>query len=219
MFSATATDNAGNVTTVSVRYAVDYFFVTLVKLLVPGPSVKSGMALNVSFQVFDTSASQVTNAAALLLVDGAPATPSGSFNSGDQFRYDLNSLSYRYKLSTIGLSVGIHLLTIVLDDGTRRDVSIGVGAPAPPPLNLSPFSTNTGSLVGISGTGYAPGSQVIVRLNGLVVATVRATSTGAFSTTVVVPATAPLGVSSFTADGAASDGSRLIETGWLVLTG
>ncbi len=79
--------------------------------------------------------------------------------------------------------------------------------------------SQTGSLVVVSGTGYAPGSQVSVRFNGLVVTTVTATSTGAFSTTVVVPATAPLGVCSLTADGTASGGSGLIETGWLPLTG
>jgi hypothetical protein len=217
-FTASATDNAGNTTTAAAHYVVDYFFVSL-QLLTPGLSVKLGMNLNLRFQLFSTDGTPSRNAVAILLLDGSPANPAGTFNTGDLFRYDPMSQSYMYRMSTTGLSTGIHMLTIVLDDGTRREVGIAVGAPAPPSLQLSAPITTTGSVETISGHGYAPGSHVTVSMNGIIVATVTASSTGAFTVTVPIPATAPLGMCSFTAGGVAPGGSRLVETAWVTLVG
>src|SRR5207247_10331927 len=85
-FTATATDNAGNTTTVVVHYVVDYFFGGL--RLIPGNSVnKVGKDITVRFQLFNTSGAQVTNGVASLLVDGLPASP-GTGSTGNSFQYD-----------------------------------------------------------------------------------------------------------------------------------
>ena len=80
-FSATATDRAGNSTTVTAHYTVDYFF-AFVRPLPPGPSISPGTTLQVRIQLYDVNSNPVTNGVARLLVDGAPASPSGNFNTG-----------------------------------------------------------------------------------------------------------------------------------------
>src|SRR5256885_7112810 len=166
-FTATATDRAGNTTSVVVHYSVDYVFAG--PFLIPGRTVVAGTTLTVFFLLSNVNLSQVTNGAGVLLVDGVPASPSGTFNSGNAFRYSTALHAYEYRMSTSSLSTGVHLLTIVLDDGTRREESIAVNAAAPPPLTLSAATLRTGQSETVHGTGYAPGTLVTIRLNGIVV--------------------------------------------------
>jgi hypothetical protein len=122
-------------------------------------------------------------------------------------------------MSTSSLSTGVHLLTIVLDDGTRREESIGVNAFAPPPLTLSAAILRTGQPETVTGTGYAPGTLVTVRLDGVVVGTATASAGGTFTLTMTIPPTAPLGMCTFSAEGVRPNGSRWVETTAVIVTG
>jgi uncharacterized repeat protein (TIGR01451 family) len=214
-FTATATDVAGNATTVTVHYVVDYFFGGL--RLIPGSSInKAGKDITIRFQLFNTFGAQVVNGAASLLVDGAPATP-GNGSTGNAFRYDPIAGAYVYRMDTNSVSAGMHLLTIVLDDGTRREVPIYV-AVAAPALILSAPSTHPGSAETVSGSGFAAFSLVTIRFNGVVVGTTQASASGAFTFTFTIPVIAPLGVSTIVADGFSPGGARLLTSGALSLT-
>ncbi|HEY8761367.1 MAG TPA: hypothetical protein VIP52_10705 [Candidatus Dormibacteraeota bacterium] len=217
-FSATATDRAGNSTTVTAHYTVDYFF-AFVRPLPPGPSISTGTTLQVRIQLYDVNSNPVTNGVARLLVDGAPASPSGNFNTGNLFGYQPMSQNYLYRLSTTGLANGQHLLTVVLDDGTKREESFSIGVAAPLLLGVSPTSTLAGQVVTVSGTSYTPGSIVTIQLNGLVVAHATASGTGAFTVAVTIPPNTPLGTASLAAVGTAAGGALRLESGLIQLTG
>ena len=217
-FTATATDVAGNTTTVTVHYTVNYFF-DFIAPLPPGPSIAAGRVLAVRIQLSDINGNPIATGVARLLVDGAPATPSGTFNTANLFRYQGGSQEYLYRLSTTGLAIGQHLLTVLLDDGTMREESFSLVAPAPFLLTVSPTSTLVGHTLTVSGTHYAPGSLVTIRFNGVVVGHVTATATGTFATSVTVPILAPLGTASVVASGVAIGGAMLLESRLIQLTG
>jgi len=62
-------------------------------------------------------------------------------------------------------------------------------------------------------------SGAAIRFDGQVVGTAVVTAGGTFSFSFTIPATAPLGMSTITADGVKPGGARLVETGTVVLTG
>jgi len=217
-FSATATDLAGNTTTVTVHYAINYFF-NFITPLPPGPSLSAGQTLAVRIQLFNSGGASIGNGVARLLVDGAPATPARNFNTGNLFRYQQDEIDYFYRLDTTGLATGQHLLTVTLDDGTMREMTFSIGVPAPFQLGVSPISTQVGRAVTISGTHYAPGSLVTIRFNGVVIGQATANATGSFSLSVTIPLTAPLGTSSFVASGIAVGGAPQLESRLIQLTG
>ena len=217
-FSATATDVAGNATTVTIHYTVNYVF-AFISPLPPDPSVGIGRTLAVRIQLSDINGNPVANGVARLLVDGAAATPSGTFNTGNLFRYQPRSQQYLYRLSTTGLAPGQHLLTVVLDDGTMREESFSIGASAPFRLTALPTSILVGQSVAVSGVHYAPRTTVTIRFNGLVVGHATAGAAGTFTISVTIPSTAPLGNGSLVAAGVAVGGAAQLESRLVQLTG
>lgn len=95
---------------------------------------------------------------------------------------------------------------------------LGMQAPAlaaypPPPCNsltVSATSVAAGGTVTVSGCGFAAGSTVTIGSAGQVLGTVVADSTGAFSTTVTLPANLAVGARTLTATGTAADGTPLV---------
>ena len=107
----------------------------------------------------------------------------------------------------------------MLDDGSRREESFSIGAPAPFLLSVSPTSTLVGHAVTVTGTHYAPGSLVTIRFNGVVIRQATASAAGTFTTTVTIPLTTPLGTGSFVAAGVAVGGAAQLESQPIQLTG
>jgi hypothetical protein len=108
-------------------------------------------------------------------------------------------------------------LTILLNDGTRREVAITVAAAAPPALTV-PAAGHPGQSLTVSGSGYAPGTLVTIRLNGMVVGVLPANISGGFTFTFTIPVATPLGVSTLVAEGVAPGGARRLASGSVSLT-
>jgi hypothetical protein len=153
VYTATAADRAGNVTTVQATWRLLYRFQGF---LSPRAfqHVEEREPLTVSFRLCDVNNTLVKNGAARLTVDGNPATPAGRFNTGDAFRFRGTEQDdedghrrpatcpghghggegdegegggiYLYRLSTARLAAGNHLLTALLDDGTQEQIMITV---------------------------------------------------------------------------------------------
>ncbi len=74
-----------------------------------------GSVLDVKFKLLNPQGALVTDATAILLVDGAPAVGRGQFNTGDSFT--IQGQNYVFKLDTSPLSAGfgspLHELTII----------------------------------------------------------------------------------------------------------
>jgi hypothetical protein len=77
-------------------------------------------------------------------------------------------------------------------------------------LTVSATSVAAGAGVTVSGCGFAGGSTVTITVESQVLGTVTADSTGAFSTTVTIPASLAPGVHTLEATGTAPDGSPLV---------
>ncbi len=73
-----------------------------------------GAVIDVKFKLLSPQGALVTDATAILLVDGAPAAGRGQFNTGDSFK--IQGQNYIFKLDTGPLSAGfgspLHTLTI-----------------------------------------------------------------------------------------------------------
>ena len=135
-FTLTATDVAGNTSTRTTAFPVLYDFGGYLPP-VPGDSTgvfKLGSVVPVKFRLTDTGGVSIATAVARLALQmfagGQPvgtaidATPPGTADAGDRFRYDGNQ--YIYNLSTKGLAVGTWQLQVRLDDGTVHSVAIGL---------------------------------------------------------------------------------------------
>ncbi len=88
-----------------------------------------GSVLDVKFKLFDPQGALVTDATAILLVDGAPAVGRGSFNVGDSFT--IQNQNYIFKLDTSPLSAGfgspLHTLTIIVSVGGTEVATASFG--------------------------------------------------------------------------------------------
>ncbi len=90
--------------------------------IVPLPPISNrnvfygGSVLDVKFRLLDSQGNVVTNAAATLWVDGAPAVGRGQFNTGKMFT--IQGQNYVFKLDTAPLSAGpgspLHTITIMV---------------------------------------------------------------------------------------------------------
>jgi hypothetical protein len=60
-------------------------------------------------------------------------TASGSSSLDNSFWYDASANQHVFNLSTKSLSAGTHALTIVLDDGSERSVSVKLSEPGARP--------------------------------------------------------------------------------------
>jgi hypothetical protein len=137
-FTLTATDVAGNTTSQNITFSVIYSYNGFLSpILNDGSRVfKLGSTVPVKFQLTDVNGTNISTTTATLTVqqysgtipNGTPvdATPSGSANTGDYFRYDSTSSQYIYNLSTKPLPTGTWQLQAHLDDGTVHTVMIGL---------------------------------------------------------------------------------------------
>ena len=118
----TATDSSGNQSTATQVVTAQYSFTGLMRPI--GEEFKQGSTIPVKFKLSDANNNPISTAIATLKVDGNSAVASGTSNLGNNFRYDPVDNQYIFNLSTKGLSLGTHTLTITLDDGTVRDFTI-----------------------------------------------------------------------------------------------
>jgi hypothetical protein len=93
---------------------------------------KDGSTIPVKFQLTDVNGKFISTAVAQIWVDGKPGIASGSSNNGNYFRYDGTANQYIFNLSTKWLNTGLHVITVVLDDGTSYSVIIDLT-----PVNLA----------------------------------------------------------------------------------
>ncbi|MBX4200742.1 PxKF domain-containing protein [Candidatus Parcubacteria bacterium] len=115
VFMVSATDMAGNTTSVSHNYTVyTYVFGGLkAPVSLSMKEFKQGSTIPVKFQVFNSvTGLPVQGPAATLKVNLANAIASGGSNVLNNFRYDATAQQYIYNLSTKSLSVGPNLLNV-----------------------------------------------------------------------------------------------------------
>jgi len=106
--------------------SVTYLFGGFLPPLVSGGSYHAGRTILVQFQLFDANHVPVSTASAQIYVDGQPGTSNGASNTGNNFRYDPTAQTYLFNLSTKGLSLGTHTITVTLDDGTSYSIAINL---------------------------------------------------------------------------------------------
>jgi hypothetical protein len=97
------------------------------------------------------------------------------------------------------------VLAVLSLGGLVWTVSAGAQTNYPPSvlgLQVTPGAGGPGSTVTISGTGCAAGAAITVTFDNQVIGTATAGPTGAFSTSVTIPAGATPGVHTLTASGA-----------------
>jgi FG-GAP-like repeat/FG-GAP repeat/PQQ-like domain len=135
-FTLAATDVAGNTSTRTATFQVLYNFGGFLPPLLSHSTgvFKLGSVVPVKFPLTDAGGLSVGTAVARLTLQmyaggqpvGTPidATPPGSADVGDLFRYD--GSQYIYNLSTKALGVGTWQLQVRLDDGTVHGVAIGL---------------------------------------------------------------------------------------------
>jgi len=134
-YTVTATDKAGNLSSQSVAFTVDYLFGGFVSPL-SGTTAKSGNNVAVKFQLLDAAGRSITSATASLMLQlhigstpvgmPIPASSTSGGNSGNAFRYDLVDKQYIFNLNTRGLSVGAWQLMVTTDDGVTRTTYINL---------------------------------------------------------------------------------------------
>jgi hypothetical protein len=134
-YNIQAGDKAGNNASKTARYSVVYNYSGIMSPISPDgtSSFKLGKSVSVQFKLSDARGNSVKTAIGSLglakVVNGVPgteinATSYRSANTGNLFKYDATSDSYRYTLDTAKLSKGTWQLRIKLDDGTTKYATI-----------------------------------------------------------------------------------------------
>ncbi len=126
-YTAYSTDKAGNNATLTVHYNVRYNFI-------PGSPQPSnvrfqlGRTVSLRFQLTDASGNFISAATAQIWVDSltSPGKSSGFANMGNYFRYDLTDNQYAFNLSTKGMTIGVHVIYITVDDGTFHVTTVNL---------------------------------------------------------------------------------------------
>lgn len=128
-YSVTATDNAGNTSTMQITYHVQYVSSGVLQPInLDGSSLfKLNRTIPVKFRAWDALGQAVPNITAHLYITKTSDITYGQvlepevLVSGDNdglFRYDSSDQQYIYTLSTKGMTVGTYQLRIALDDGS-----------------------------------------------------------------------------------------------------
>ncbi len=134
-FTVSATDLAGNMTSVTNSYTVETYTFNGFQspLTLSLKDFKKTSTIPVKIKLSTSDGVTVTDAVAQLYIDkttGTPTTPavsSGNSNTLNYFRYDLTGAQYIFNLSTKVLStVGTYKLRVTLDDGTEQMMTIVV---------------------------------------------------------------------------------------------
>lgn len=130
-FTVTATDLAGNETSLTNTYTVEEYSLgdgILPPIKIDGKTFKKTSTIPVKFKLTFSNGSPVADAIAHLFLDTPgtiPAVSSGGSNVGNLFRYDPTGQQYIFNLSTKGLIAGTtYHLEIVLDDGQKINQDI-----------------------------------------------------------------------------------------------
>lgn len=131
-----ATDYAGNTSTKTITYDVEYDYSGVLNPInSDGSSTFQGSAVPVKFQLKDANGAYVTNATAKLYIakvtgntagTEAEAVSAAGASIGNAFRYDSTNNQYIFNLNVKGFDVGTYQLRIDLGDGTVNKVTIGV---------------------------------------------------------------------------------------------
>jgi hypothetical protein len=134
--TVSSSDYAGNTTTRTHEYSVQYRFIGfLPPIRNDGSSIfKSGRTVPVKFQLTDDGYNFISDASATLevykisddVLGSVPVDSSGDSNPDTAFRYDLDSNQYIYNLSTKGYGSGTYLFRVILGDGTNHEVQISL---------------------------------------------------------------------------------------------
>lgn len=126
-FTVTAKDMAGNETSQTVTYFVQYDFGGFLPPVEGGREYKINRTIPVKFQLRDADGNYVSSAVAkLYLVDSGgnvfEAEAAGNSSTGNLFRATENQ--YVFNLKTKGLAAGDWQLLVRFDDGTTQSVMI-----------------------------------------------------------------------------------------------
>lgn len=148
-------------------------------ITVQGDGFPSGDRVSVSVPV------HLTTGAPSTLTASATATPAGTFS---------------VPLS-IPLTVASGAYTVTVQSAaTGRSVTAQLAVPQfSPTLSVAPSTGAPGSQVIVNGSGFAPGSSVTISLDGSTLTTATVNGAGQFSIPATIPATAPGGTGTITA--------------------
>jgi hypothetical protein len=117
-FSVTATDNAGNQTTVTVTYSVGYAFGGFLPPLGPGPrSFKAGSTIPVKFQLTDAGGIPISSASGTASIDTAPGASAACRSTATQYIANL-------KIPKNAVVPGSYTITVTMDDGVPHTVVV-----------------------------------------------------------------------------------------------
>jgi hypothetical protein len=90
-----------------------------------------------------------------------------------------------------GIGVGVHLVIVTDASGRLGTATFSTEGSAAERITLSPTSASVGSIVTITGNGFAANTAVSVKLDGAAITTspasVTTTSTGTFTATITIP--------------------------------
>ena len=137
-FTLTATDIAGNTSTQTITFEVQYVFSGfLPPIQADGSKIfKLGSTIPVKFQLTDTNGSSIATATATMALqrysddepvgDPIEVTSTSSADTGNMFRYSSGDSQYIYNLNTKGLSSGTWQIRVSLDDGTVKTTFISL---------------------------------------------------------------------------------------------
>jgi hypothetical protein len=131
----TATDNAGNTTTKSIIYNVNFDYILLIKPAKSDGLVvsKAGSNMPVKFQLKDSNGAYITNAEAKLyyskITDGivgpeSKAVSTSAASDDNSFRYDETEKQYIFNFNTKALKAGIYQFRIDLGDGSTNTFKV-----------------------------------------------------------------------------------------------
>lgn len=129
-FTVTATDLAGNMTTVTNSYTVlPYDFRKCYPpLTLDSKDFKKSSTIPTKCAIVDTVGAPITNAVVQLYVDSTAAVSSGASNTANYFRYSPTDMFWIYNLSTKMpvLTIGTHTLRIATDDGANHYYTVKI---------------------------------------------------------------------------------------------
>lgn len=131
-FNVSASDLAGNESSVSFSYSVEYAFTGfLAPLGKKKTEFKSGSVIPLKFKLADYSGNAYSEALAELYLKDSNgivlmAVPAGKSNDGNFFRYSFEDEIYIYNLDTNGMSKGAWTISVRLDDGTVHETEISI---------------------------------------------------------------------------------------------
>jgi hypothetical protein len=122
-FTATATDAAGNSSSVTHSYSVTYTFSGFLPPLPrTGGTFKTGSTIPIKWQLTDANGNYINDLSTVvsLTVNGNPPAATGR----TALRYDTTDNLYIFNWQTKGLTPGSYTIALQLSDGTTHSVTV-----------------------------------------------------------------------------------------------